>query len=332
VSLATKLLAGSLALLSLSTQLLFSQTRVDIPAAQDNTLYENAAGSLSNGAGSGFFAGRSSQANGSIRRGVISFNIASTVPSGAHVDSVRLRLHLSQTQTAVQQGISLHRLLASWGEGSSNATLSGGGSGAPAATGDATWIHRFFDTSFWSAPGGDFSPDTSATNSVADTGFYVWGPSPTMRGDVQAWLDNPAANYGWIVWGNEATSATSKRFDSRQHPDTSHRPALTVWYSISTGIVKSGDPQGPHTLTLSQNYPNPFNPSTTITYFLPSESRVRLEIFNSLGQSVATLIDDERQRGTYHVIWHATQQPSGLYFCRIIAGKFVDVKKLSLIR
>jgi hypothetical protein len=83
---------------------------------------------------------------------------------------------------------------------------------------------------------------------------------------------------------------------------------------------------------LFQNYPNPFNPSTTVAFSVPFETPVRIEIFNLLGQSVATLIDGRQKPGNHRVTWHAGGQPSGLYFCRLLAGTHLEVRKLSLMR
>lgn len=186
---------------------------VSLSAAKDNTLYEDLTGSTSNGAGSYFFVG--STANGDIRRGVIAFDIASAIPAGSTINSVTLTLHMSRT-VAGAENITLHRLLADWGEGASNAAGEEG-DGAQATTGDATWLHTFYDTGFWTTSGGDFVGTASASASVGGVAFYSWGSTPRMVADVQAWLDNPASNFGWLVKGNEAMPTTAKRFDSRQN-------------------------------------------------------------------------------------------------------------------
>jgi len=170
---------------------------VTLTTVKDNTLYESATGSLSNGAGSYFFAGKTR--NGLIRRGVIAFDVAGNIPAGSTVTGVVLTLNVSKTKNNTAETVELRRLLASWGEGTSNA-LNEEGEGAPATPGDATWIHRFYNTTLWASAGGDFAGAASAAASVAGTGSYVWSSAP-MVSDVQAWLNNPAGNFGWIVLG-----------------------------------------------------------------------------------------------------------------------------------
>ena len=78
----------------------------------------------------------------------------------------------------------------------------------------------------------------------------------------------------------------------------------------------------PQEWTLGQNYPNPFNPSTIIPYQVPTAGRVRLEVFNVLGQRVATLVDEERPAGVHTAVWDATDAAgravgAGVYFYRL---------------
>lgn len=88
----------------------------------------------------------------------------------------------------------------------------------------------------------------------------------------------------------------------------------------------------PTPFRLFQNYPNPFNPSTKIEYFIPISDNVSLEIYNTLGQKIKTLLNKYMPAG-YHVIeFNAQNLPSGVYFCRIKAGEFQDEKKMILLR
>jgi hypothetical protein len=80
-------------------------------------------------------------------------------------------------------------------------------------------------------------------------------------------------------------------------------------------------------ICLSQNYPNPFNPSTTISYRLPTASRVTVRVFNALGQEVAVLVDEDKQAGVYQVRWTANV-PSGVYFYRIQTAQYTVCKKM----
>ena len=83
---------------------------------------------------------------------------------------------------------------------------------------------------------------------------------------------------------------------------------------------------------LSQNYPNPFNPVTMINYQLPVTSSVDLSIYNLLGQKVLTLVSEKQRAGYHQVEWDASGFASGVYYYRIQAGEFQDVKKMVLIR
>jgi hypothetical protein len=88
----------------------------------------------------------------------------------------------------------------------------------------------------------------------------------------------------------------------------------------------------PHTFALLQNYPEPFNPSTFISYSVPKQTHVRLQIFNPLGQLITTLVDESKPPGTYTAAWDAGTRSSGLYFFRMTAGEFVQTKKAILLR
>ena len=88
----------------------------------------------------------------------------------------------------------------------------------------------------------------------------------------------------------------------------------------------------PDRFTLLQNYPNPFNPSTTIRYSLPEQSDVLIEIYNILGQTVATLFDGNQQAGYHTITWQADDYPSGVYFARLEAGARLENIKMVLLK
>ena len=197
---------------------------INIMPSKDNTLYEYVAseGDLSNGAGFHFFAGEN--AMGELRRGVLAFDVAGSIPPGSTITAVSLSMNMSMTPAGAVT-VELHKLLADWGEGTSHAPM-GEGDGAPATPNDATWRHRFFDSVFWTTQGGDFSSTVSASQSVGGIGQYTWS-SAQMVADVQSWVNDPASNFGWLVLGDETASATAKRFDTRE---SASPPVLTIEY------------------------------------------------------------------------------------------------------
>jgi hypothetical protein len=83
---------------------------------------------------------------------------------------------------------------------------------------------------------------------------------------------------------------------------------------------------------LSQNYPNPFNPSTTINFTLPEASNVTLKIFNTLGEEVSVLVNRIMEAGTHNFNFEASQLHSGIYFYRLEAGTFNQVRKMTLLK
>ena len=200
---------------------------VSLPAAKDNTLYETADGGLSNGAGQWLFAGRTgSQAATRIHRALLAFDVASAIPSGSTIVNATLTLTMDRTRSD-NNDVRLHRLTSDWGEGTSDA-FGVEGQGTEPTPNDATWLHSFFNTTTWSAPGGDFVAAPSASIIVADLGSYEWSTAE-MAADVQGWLDD-GANFGWIVRGEEVLTRRAQRFVSSESPATADRPVLTVEY------------------------------------------------------------------------------------------------------
>ncbi len=117
-------------------------------------------------------------------------------------------------------------------------------------------------------------------------------------------------------------------------PPISEQPTyfFTGSHTFTVTSVGEGSTELPEKFRLEQNYPNPFNPSTQITYSLPIGTRVRLSVYNTLGQEVATLVDGFKDAGTYTAEFKATSLSSGVYFYSIKAGQFSDTKKLLLVK
>ena len=94
----------------------------------------------------------------------------------------------------------------------------------------------------------------------------------------------------------------------------------------------SNKPKSVEEYNLFQNFPNPFNPSTTIKYRIPKSEKVKIEVFNLLGQKITTLLDKQMPAGNHEVIFTADNLSSGVYLYRIQAGHYREVRKMVFIK
>jgi hypothetical protein len=214
--------------------------KIEIAAKKDNTIFEYTppAAATSNGIGPLLIAGTNSSPD--IRRGLIMFDVAgSGIPAGSIITSSVLRLYNVSNTIQIDCEVKLYRLLKNWGEGTSSVSQDSGG--APATTNDATWLHNFYPSSFWTNPGGDFSGIVSASLMVSrKAGFYSW-TSEQMAADVQFFLDEPANNFGWIIRADETLDRDKKYFASLQNSTVANRPLLTVTYTLPCLFNLTGD-------------------------------------------------------------------------------------------
>ncbi|MGB5849156.1 MAG: T9SS type A sorting domain-containing protein, partial [Ignavibacteriaceae bacterium] len=110
----------------------------------------------------------------------------------------------------------------------------------------------------------------------------------------------------------------------------------TYWTDSMQVIVTGVEEETtlPTEFSLEQNYPNPFNPSTKIKYSVPQLSKVVIKVFDILGNEIETLINEEKPAGEYNVDFRIDnlELPSGIYFYRLQAGEFIQVKKMILLK
>lgn len=99
-----------------------------------------------------------------------------------------------------------------------------------------------------------------------------------------------------------------------------------------TGSAVEESGNVPLVYSLAQNYPNPFNPTTTIRFEIPKSSNVELKVYNLLGQVVATLVSSEMKAGRHEATFDAAKLSSGVYFYKLVAGSFVQTKKMLLLK
>jgi hypothetical protein len=154
---------------------------------------------------------------------------------------------------------------------------------------------------------------------------------------------------GDLHWSNfwQLVTDTSKfywgveyRYDVQVRPDSSYmygnKMFLFDWSTGNllgaTGVGAKSEIGVPGKFSLEQNFPNPFNPSTTIRFSLTQKSAVSLTVHNLLGQLVGSLVRGEKEAGYHEVQFDASSLPSGVYFYRLVAGNFVQTRKLMLVR
>ena len=105
----------------------------------------------------------------------------------------------------------------------------------------------------------------------------------------------------------------------------------TLWSDVVTDVINA-EIINPVEFKLTQNFPNPFNPSTKIKYSIPQSSNVIIKVLDILGNEIETLVNEQKNTGTYEITWYAENLPSGVYFYQLRAGSFVETKKMVLLR
>lgn len=156
-----------------------------------------------------------------------------------------------------------------------------------------------------------------------------------------------ATGYGWhfALWAwRSDTSANFIEFDYEKFDNaiggmTRYWQTVLRMFERQVSAVPREEGEAPQTFALHQNYPNPFNPSATISYELPQRAHVVLKVYNLLGEEVATLVDQQMERGHHSINWTPGRVGTGLYFYRLEAvasddshRRFAEARKMLLVR
>ena len=204
--------------------------------------------------------------------------------------------------------------------------------------GDSLWTHQY-GQNLWES-------------------FYAVAPAPDNSCYLAGYECCYPGNYGFDSWLVRIDSVGSVLWELAVDADGAAEYAYAAcqteggviiagsWQATSGDdpmqvfIAKVSDPYAvasspsplPSKFALHQNYPNPFNAVTEIQFDIPVTARVELSIFNTLGQKVATLMDEPRVAGTYRMQWDASSVASGVYLYQLKAGNFTDTKKMILLK
>jgi serine protease len=144
---------------------------------------------------------------------------------------------------------------------------------------------------------------------VSDIAYVISGGPYDIPSDQSVWVEFAIGAGPTLQEALQAINAARIRYGNGQYPE-----------------------EQPLVFKLYQNYPNPFNPMTMINYQLPITSNVEINIYNLLGQKVATLVNQKQPAGNYHIQWDATGYSTGVYYYRLKAGDLQQVKKMILIK
>lgn len=205
----------------------------EIFVTRDASIYSDASiNELANGSGQYLFAGVTGENNSmSTRRALLYFDVGSVLPVGAVVTAATLRVTVEREAVGTgPSSASLHAAVSGWGEGPSD-PLGSEGTGTAAQNGDATWQHAFFGGAAWTTPGGDFALSASASTTLSGLGNALFS-APGMIADINAWLAQPAVNFGWFLLVDETGQQNARRFSSRNLGDEDTAPMLTLDYYV----------------------------------------------------------------------------------------------------
>jgi len=161
---------------------------------------------------------------------------------------------------------------------------------------------------------------------------FLGGPPGTFYKIVTV-TTNTYTDYGLAAGGSWKVYYKVRAFNTLGVGSV-YSDMLTI---TAAGFLKKADKNNrlvvlPSDFDLAQNYPNPFNPTTTIKYDLPADAYVTLKVFDILGREMMTLVDGDMVAGYHQVSLDRNELPTGVYFYKINAGTFTDMKKLLLLR
>jgi hypothetical protein len=199
--------------------------------------------------------------------------------------------------------------------------------------GNRSFVVQFTNVNFFSGSG-----NVTFQLRLHEDGFsseIIYGPSsgnPSAAGSVGA--NAAPGGSGYIVSVTAGTNCSNTTFSYTTCNNSvpyNLASGTNFWFCHPMGITNSGNTV-PTSYSLSQNYPNPFNPATVISFGIPKAGIVKLAVYDILGRTVATLVDEYKQAGNYKTDFDGTNLASGVYFYKLESGDFTANKKMLLVK
>ncbi|MFH1214461.1 MAG: T9SS type A sorting domain-containing protein, partial [Candidatus Neomarinimicrobiota bacterium] len=186
------------------------------------------------------------------------------------------------------------------------------------------------------------NPAQVPAGGVAGAGVYDFAISISSGtgGNVVVFaLNKVGGGYSFVKTTTTPVTSSTDKFNSIGFAINNSTTTALKLYGVKvdrgvhfTDVEEKETPQLPKVFALKQNYPNPFNPTTNIRFDLPKNSDVSLVVYDLMGREVAQLVKGHLDAGYHTINFNAAKLPSGVYIYRLIAGDFVSVKKLMLLK
>ncbi len=183
---------------------------------------------------------------------------------------------------------------------------------------------------------GTYTPPGTGWQYITLQTPFLWNGTSNVLMEIcfdnNAWTSNStvySTTASAMTWHNHLDNSTGCSLTGGTAQTT--RPNICFTIDLVVGSQNSQQIV-PSVYSLEQNYPNPFNPSTSIKFSVPKQSNVKLVVYDVVGKEVAVLVNAMKQPGSYEAVFNGDNLASGVYFYRIEAGAFTDVKKMVLIK
>jgi hypothetical protein len=201
------------------------------------------------------------------------------------------------------------------------------------------YVSVYFDQHDWQEHAADYTSDFRKANSYGACWNFMVASSMQNEIITLAFANLPSLPAGWqAILSDDKTGRSFRLENDFMYTITNNNEAVRH-FTILVGTQEYISNESvdvttvPQSFQLLQNFPNPFNPTTTIEFALPQRATVTLDVYNSLGAKVATLIDNQRMNaGVQNLTFDATNFSSGLYIYKLQAGAHVMMKKMMLLK